>query len=57
MLVDGEIEPGQRIRVDAISRQLGSSQTPGHESLLRLEAELNSPAADCTNLSYPRDAW
>ncbi|WP_152362924.1 GntR family transcriptional regulator [Microlunatus speluncae] len=39
MLIDGEIEPGQRIRVDAISRQLGVSQTPVRESLLRLEAE------------------
>lgn len=39
MLIDGEIEPGERIRVDAISRQLGVSQTPVRESLLRLEAE------------------
>lgn len=39
MLIDGEIEPGQRIRIDAISRQLNVSQTPVRESLLRLEAE------------------
>lgn len=39
MLIDGEIEPGQRIRVDAISRQFEVSQTPVRESLLRLEAE------------------
>jgi DNA-binding GntR family transcriptional regulator len=39
MLLDGVIQPGQRIRVDAISRLLGVSQTPVRESLSRLEAE------------------
>ncbi len=39
MLVDGVIQPGERIRVDALSRQLGVSQTPIRESLSRLEAE------------------
>lgn len=39
MLLDGVIQPGERIRVDVISRQLGVSQTPVRESLNRLEAE------------------
>jgi DNA-binding GntR family transcriptional regulator len=39
MLLDGDIQPGDRITVDAISRQLGVSQTPVRESLSRLEAE------------------
>jgi DNA-binding GntR family transcriptional regulator len=39
MLLDGVIQPGERITVDAISRQLGVSQTPVRESLSRLEAE------------------
>lgn len=39
MLLDGTIQPGERIPVDVISRQLGVSQTPVRESLSRLEAE------------------
>ncbi|HET6740255.1 MAG TPA: GntR family transcriptional regulator [Kribbella sp.] len=39
LLLDGEIQPGERIRVDVLSRQLGVSQTPVRESLNRLEAE------------------
>lgn len=39
MLLDGILEAGARISVDAISRQLGVSQTPVRESLTRLEAE------------------
>lgn len=39
MLLDGTIQPGERITVDVISRQLGVSQTPVRESLSRLEAE------------------
>jgi len=39
LLLDGVIQPGERIRVDVISRQLGVSQTPVRESLNRLEAE------------------
>jgi DNA-binding GntR family transcriptional regulator len=38
MLVDGIIQPGQRIRIDTLSRQLGVSQTPVREALSRLEA-------------------
>ena len=39
LLLDGDIQPGERIRVDVLSRQLGVSQTPVRESLNRLEAE------------------
>ncbi len=39
LLLDGAIQPGERIRVDVVSRQLGVSQTPVRESLNRLEAE------------------
>ena len=39
LLLDGVIQPGERIRVDVVSRQLGVSQTPVRESLNRLEAE------------------
>lgn len=39
MFLDGTIQPGERIRVDAVSRQFGVSQTPVRESLSRLEAE------------------
>jgi DNA-binding GntR family transcriptional regulator len=38
-LLDGEIQPGERIRVDELARRLGVSQTPVRESLNRLEAE------------------
>lgn len=38
-LLDGTIQPGERIRVDELSRRLGVSQTPVRESLNRLEAE------------------
>jgi DNA-binding GntR family transcriptional regulator len=38
-LLDGVIQPGERIRVDELSRRLGVSQTPVRESLNRLEAE------------------
>jgi DNA-binding GntR family transcriptional regulator len=38
-LLDGQIQPGERIRVDELSRRLGVSQTPVRESLNRLEAE------------------
>lgn len=34
-----EIAPGERISVDALSRQLGVSQTPVREALTRLETE------------------
>ena len=34
-----EIEPGARITVDTLARELGVSQTPVREALSRLEAE------------------
>jgi len=34
-----EIEPGSRISIDAVARQLGVSQTPIREALTRLESE------------------
>ena len=39
LLLDGDIQPGERIPVDVLSRRLGVSQTPVRESLNRLEAE------------------
>lgn len=39
MLIDGDIQPGERISVDAVSRLLGVSQTPVRVVLSRLEAE------------------
>lgn len=39
MLVDQEINPGERVNIDAASRELGVSQTPLREALARLEAE------------------
>lgn len=37
-LLSHELEPGQRLTVDALSRELGVSQTPIREALNRLEA-------------------
>lgn len=39
LLIDGVIQPGERIGVDALSRRLGVSQTPVRAALSRLEAE------------------
>lgn len=39
MLVDQNINPGERVNIDAASRELEVSQTPLREALARLEAE------------------
>lgn len=39
MLLNHEIEPGERINIDALARDLDVSQTPIRESLARLESE------------------
>ncbi|MDQ6754238.1 MAG: GntR family transcriptional regulator [Actinomycetota bacterium] len=38
-ILDGDIAPGTRINIDAVSRRLGVSQTPVREALLRLEGD------------------
>lgn len=38
-ILDGEISPGTRINIDAVSRRLGVSQTPVREALQRLEGD------------------
>ena len=38
-ILRGEIEPGARINIDAVSRSLGVSQTPVREVLQRLEGD------------------
>ncbi|MGM9471383.1 GntR family transcriptional regulator [Pseudarthrobacter sp. YS3] len=38
-ILKGEIEPGARINIDAVSRSLGVSQTPVREVLQRLEGD------------------
>lgn len=38
-IVDGEIPPGTRIKIDAVARELGVSQTPVREALQRLESD------------------
>jgi len=39
MLMTAKIAPGERIRIDAVARHLGISQTPIREALSQLEAE------------------
>lgn len=39
MLMTVQIEPGERIAIDTVARQLGISQTPIREALSQLEAE------------------
>lgn len=39
LLMDRHIEPGQRVSIDGLSRQLSVSQTPLREALARLAAE------------------
>jgi len=39
MLMTVQIEPGERIAIDKVARQLGISQTPVREALSQLEAE------------------
>lgn len=38
-ILEGEIAPGTRINIDAVSRSLGVSQTPVREALQRLEGD------------------
>ncbi len=38
-ILDGEIAPGTRINIDAVSRRLGVSQTPVREALQHLEGD------------------
>lgn len=38
-IVDGEIAPGTHIKIDAVARDLGVSQTPVREALQRLEGD------------------
>jgi len=38
-ILEGEIAPGTRINIDAVSRSLGVSQTPVREVLQRLEGD------------------
>src|SRR4051794_32207835 len=38
-LITQEIQPGERITVDGVSRALGVSQTPVREALTRLESD------------------
>ena len=38
-ILKGEIAPGARINIDAVSRSLGVSQTPVREVLQRLEGD------------------
>lgn len=37
MLTSGEVQPGTRLSIDSIARQLGVSQTPVREALVQLE--------------------
>jgi DNA-binding GntR family transcriptional regulator len=39
LLMDLHIEPGSRVRIDRLARQLNVSQTPVREALARLEAD------------------
>lgn len=38
-ILEGELQPGARINIDAVSRTLGVSQTPVREALQRLEGD------------------
>jgi DNA-binding GntR family transcriptional regulator len=38
-IIDGRLEPGQRLKEEDLARQLGISRTPVRESLLMLQAE------------------
>ncbi len=50
MLLSMQIAPGERIRIDAVARLLGISQTPIREALRRLEAE--NLVHKVTNVGY-----
>ncbi|HYU85488.1 MAG TPA: GntR family transcriptional regulator [Kribbellaceae bacterium] len=39
LIMDGVVEPGTRLNIDALTRELGTSQTPIRESLARLESD------------------
>lgn len=39
LLLDGAFEPGARVNIDSVARQLGVSPTPVREALARLESE------------------
>lgn len=39
LLMSHQIQPGERINIDALSRMLGVSVTPVRETLARLESE------------------
>jgi DNA-binding GntR family transcriptional regulator len=39
LVMDGVVEPGTRLNIDALTRELGISQTPIRESLARLESD------------------
>src|SRR3954467_4992197 len=39
LIMDSVVEPGTRLNIDALTRELGISQTPIRESLARLEAD------------------
>ncbi len=39
LVMDGVVEPGTRLNIDALARELGISQTPIRESLARLESD------------------
>jgi DNA-binding GntR family transcriptional regulator len=39
LIMDGVVEPGTRLNIDALTRELGISQTPIRESLARLESD------------------
>src|SRR5437867_1687707 len=38
-IVDGRLEPGQRLKEEELARELGISRTPIREALLMLQAE------------------
>ncbi len=39
MLLSGQLEPGERLQVDIIAKNLGTSRTPVREAIIRLESE------------------
>ena len=42
LIMDSVVEPGTRLNIDALTRELGISQTPIRESLARLKDEMLS---------------
>src|SRR3954454_13810875 len=39
LIMDSVVQPGTRLNIDALTRELGISQTPMRESLARLESD------------------